>query len=167
MADYYFAKIKIGGKINSNQLDEMYQIIEDKHTEIFNLGNLSIPSDMKESFNREVNLSIKTTDLIVFESDESKWGEYPYLQEFLENNNIPYVLESGAYYDIPEKRKVFNPESNEDSSQILINGEEVIMKRDIREVIEMLRLGQNQAALKRLMYMCEEFNSDIPNAELI
>lgn len=167
MADYYFAKIMIGGKLNSSQINDMYQIILDKHVEIFNLGNLSIPEDMRERFQNEVNLSIKTTDLIVFESDDAKWGEYAFLQEFLEDNNIPYVLESGPFYDNPERRKVFNPENNQNSSQILINGEEVVMKRDVREVIEMLRLGQNQAALKRLMYMCEEFNAEIPNAELI
>lgn len=167
MADYYYAKIKIGGKLNNSQLNGIYEIIEDKHIEIFNLGNLSIPEDMRERFQNEVKLSIKTSDLIIFESDESRWGEYAYLQEYLEDNNIPYILESGSYYDIPERRKVFNPESNQDSSQMLINGEEVLMKRDVREVIEMLRTGQNQAALKRLMYMCEEFNTDIPNAELI
>jgi hypothetical protein len=164
---YYFAKIKIGGNIINSQLDDMYQIIEDKHQEIFNLDGMRIPEDMKESFNREIELSIKTTDLIVFESDNARWGEYAYLQEYLEDNKIPYILESGPYYDIPERVKVFNPENNQDASQMLVNGEEVLMKTDVYEVIEMLKTGQNESALKRLSYMCEEFNSEIPNAKLI
>jgi hypothetical protein len=167
MADYFFAKIKIGGKLNSSQINGIYEIIENKHSEIFNLGNLSIPSDMRERFQNEIELSIRTSDVIHFESDEAKWGEYAYLQEFLEDNKIPYILESGPYYDNPERKRVFNPENNQNSSQILISGEEVVMKRDVNEVIEMLKTNQTSAALKKLLFLCEETNSDIPNAELI
>lgn len=168
MADYFFAKIKIGGKLSKSNIDEIYEIIENNHVEIFGVGHLNdLPSNMRESFQKEIELSIKTADIIHFESDQAKWGEFDHLQEYLENNGIPFILESGPYFDNPERRRVFNPEKNIDSSQILVNGDEILLKRNVAEVIEMLKTNQTAAALKRLLYLCEETNSDIPNAELL
>ena len=94
MADYFAAKIRIGGRISQHLIDDIANIVvlNGITTEY---GGTSFAS--RDEAKQHILDCIGNKEVLVFQDDQARYGLFPELEDFLQINKIDYDKHSDGY----------------------------------------------------------------------
>lgn len=173
MADRFGGQIWIGGQVSRSKMSKTNtdeKLLDDLTGHINNeCMSLDWGDSIAQQFKNEEQLlaCLNNENHLNFKDDQARYGEFQELEDFLRENDIPYIRNSEAKYEHDAEEVWWFPGMEEaDGRTINADGNATIPMESIKPAIEFLKAGHPECALGALQAL-ENEPPTLPDFEVI
>ena len=169
MADYMAAHIRIGGTVSDSLVPRLCELITDAGVTIAFGSDLLRPKTANDLLG--IREDVDGVMLLDLSSDETPWGEFADLEEFLREHDIAYTRRSYGKYEHGPVVVEYRPKegfielpANTELKPVVVASDLAAVDTAIADSLEFLKKGSIRDGMKALQTAHRLFRDNLPPA---